>query len=740
MTKVLSILLLAAGLAAAQTYTVGAGGVTAATLLQLNVTSQAVELNGGAYLGIAQSTVAAGGIVNVQNGGIAACVFENNTTAGDLAIQGTSTSYECRDSLQTSASAIPLGTRILGTVTQAVSAGSAALVTLGRLDAAGAGTAQVPASTVAADSLLSLSSGTLMADRSDPALASFNASLASFVLATNLAPSKVVNAVVIGDSWAEGGGAFQSYSNVWAQQLQKHLQTKFGYHGTGVIPLHTASGAWTLTGTWATLPNLGPTQGGINAFNLLYQQTGAANTAAMTLKYYGDHFVVYYATYTDSGAGFGVSFDGGAATVYGAATSATYTPASVSVPVAAGWHTVTIAPPATGNVYLYGGEWIAGTSGVSVHNLARGGARAEAFGAATATELAWVPQIAGGVQLAIVSLGVNDYGTSVLPATYQTNLQNIVGYLQGLSPAPAILILDQANTNASGTTYAQSQYRAIEQALAIANGCAYLSVGERWGSYANANALGLMAADGFHPSDEGYVDVDKMLERRLIESTDANGLAIAPGYNLGLGNPSHSFGIETGSTLVGVSTAGTGAFNSPGYTTAVGYLACLGLTTGQHNTCLGRYAGGNGPSSGGYNTMVGDGAVVGATVANSVQLGGGTNSTSNTAQYVNWNFLDTSGNLNVNLTREAVGTALAAAATIAPVAPLTHITGAAAAVATITVPTVTVAGGGFKGCLKLISDGGFATAAGGNIASPALTTVANNLYLACFDGASWYVK
>lgn len=584
------------------------------------------------------------------------------------------------------------------------------------------------ATATAQSSLLSVSNGTLLEDRSDPAMATFNIAIHNPV-------SRVANVVLLGDSWTEGAG-FTSVKNVWAQQLQAYLQTSFGSHGTGIVPLHTSTGAWTLTGTWNQLPNLGPSQGGNNAFSSLYQASGTSNTAAMSVKYYGDHFVIYYATYTDSGAGFGVAIDGGAATTYGNQTSTGYTPKSVSIATSTGWHTAVITAPATGNCYLYGAEWVSGTSGVSVHNMGRGGARSEAFGGSPANELAWLNQISGGVQLAIISLGVNDYGESVAPATYGANLQALITYLKtSFSPAPSILILDQGNVNQSGGS-PQSAYTATEQQLALANNAMFLSVSRRWGSFANASAMGVMNADGLHPNDAGYLDIASMIERRIVESASP---AVQNYGSLSevVGNATHNIGNETSSVAVGPGSLGSGNFSSAGYNAALGQSACYNLTTGHNNTCVGQFAGGSGPTSGIYDTVLGSNAQAGSSASYVIQLGSGTNSTSNTAQYMTWNFLDSSGNMNAKLLKLALQT-VATAGTVAITSGLVHLTGTAT-VSNITPPSITVSGAAFTGCVRIIADDGFSTATGGNIAN-AVTLAAHSLHQGCWDGRSWYIQ
>jgi lysophospholipase L1-like esterase len=61
----------------------------------------------------------------------------------------------------------------------------------------------------------------------------------------------------------------------------------------------------------------------------------------------------------------------------------------------------------------------------------------------------------------------------------------------------------------------QTQVRTIEQELAVANHAAYVSMAEIEGSEANAEALGLMATDGTHDSDQGGVLWGKVVQTSI---------------------------------------------------------------------------------------------------------------------------------------------------------------------------------------------------------------------------------
>jgi len=636
-----------------------------------------------------------------------------------------------------------------------------------------------------ASSLMTISNGGLMVDRSDPAMAAFNVCFHNYT-------TRYCNVALIGDSWTEGGGSGASASNYWAVQLQKYLQANSFYHGAGIIPIHTSSGAWAWGGSTYSSTNLPPTVNALgpnqtvggstaNTFGTLYQLSGTANTVTLGTynyttnstgtRFYADTYVIYYATSTDTAAGFTVTISNtsssgvvtsSTAVTCGATTTASYTPGVCTIPAptvggtALNWDTLTITPPATGNAYIYGVEPVAVNNpvaplalngytnvGVSVYNFARGGANSNAFGSSTAMQLAFLPQVYGGqVQLAIISLGLNDWGQSISTSTYQTNLQNIVSYLQAHFSGISILILDQGNadtsryTNGNGNT--QADFRAIEKKVANTYGCAYLSIGERWGTFPNANTnLQVMNPDGLHPNDAGYIDIAQMIERRIVEQTLAF-TQLYPGQTEISGNQTHNANFETSSTYLGQNAGGSGNSGSTGFNTGIGQNACSNITTGHNNLCIGQYT--PGPTTGSNDSLVGSNAKVGNAVNGSFQLGMGINNTSNTGQFQGWNFIDAYGYVYARALMLGTSTA-ASASSVGLTYGINHLTGTIS-VSTMTLPTSAATGGGaagsaFTGCLKIIADSGFTTGTSGNIFA-AYTLAAGKMYEACYDGSKWY--
>lgn len=113
-------------------WVVGGGGVTANSLVQTDGSnpSKIVASTTGVY-GIASTTASANATIEVARYGTIPCTTDTGgATVGDLAIIGTSTVSFCKDSGQTSSSAIATTARIVGVFRSTATAGNTALVEL----------------------------------------------------------------------------------------------------------------------------------------------------------------------------------------------------------------------------------------------------------------------------------------------------------------------------------------------------------------------------------------------------------------------------------------------------------------------------------------------------------------------------------------------------------------------------------------------------------------------------------
>lgn len=113
----------------ARTASAGVAAFTAVTLTESAAVATAAPAS-AAIVGIAVHTAAAGMKVEVATTGVVNCVAENATTAGRLAIPGIDMGGQCRDSGESSSTAIPVTTQILGRWLSSVAAGESGQIQL----------------------------------------------------------------------------------------------------------------------------------------------------------------------------------------------------------------------------------------------------------------------------------------------------------------------------------------------------------------------------------------------------------------------------------------------------------------------------------------------------------------------------------------------------------------------------------------------------------------------------------
>ncbi len=175
-----------------ETWTVGTGGVTANSLVQTDASSPSkiVAASTGVY-GVALTGVAAVGTVEVARYGTVPCVTDTGgATAGDLAIIGTGTVIDCKDSGQTSSALIAFTTRIVGVFRSSASAGATALIELtpGHFGTDFAAPPAIGGTTAAAGTFSTLTANTSLVINGGTALTTTNQSgTGSLCLTTNCA-------------------------------------------------------------------------------------------------------------------------------------------------------------------------------------------------------------------------------------------------------------------------------------------------------------------------------------------------------------------------------------------------------------------------------------------------------------------------------------------------------------------------------------------------------------------------
>jgi hypothetical protein len=342
-----------------------------------------------------------------------------------------------------------------------------------------------------------------------------NPLLATLRTALNNAGTTRVRGVLIGDSiLCCTGPTIQS--NGPAAQFRSWLQSSYGNGGIGAVVIGDTTGVgvrpeWTLSGTWTTVTDLGPSQAGTGPFGSVFVASGTSNTLTLAAQT-GDTVEVYGETAIDS-AGCSVKVDGSTVGIAGASTSGTPTAFRSTFAVTLGSHILQIAPSGAGKCYVYAAGFTSGSTGVVLDNLAHGYARSEAWGTTPTAQLAYVAKLSPLPSFAVVGLGVNDTlnGTDN-QATYQSNMQAVITGLLSINPSMTIIVMDENDVRYPGNTITQPQIRQSEISLAQSNNLGYTSLHDSWVSFSNANALGLMMpGDPNHPSDAGGIAIGYQL-------------------------------------------------------------------------------------------------------------------------------------------------------------------------------------------------------------------------------------
>ncbi len=337
----------------------------------------------------------------------------------------------------------------------------------------------------------------------------------------------IVQLVVLGDSIARGQGVTAGTAGSWPNLLGSRSAPSLQSRGKGLQTFATSVQSVTTSGVWSDVVGWG----------LSYlRSAGSSATFQITCSGGCDTVDIVYATGTDSGNGFGFQVDGGASTTYGAATSANYVWAIQTIALGSlASHALKLTAPSSGNVYLFGvSARIAGGlsgGGLIVHNVGINGA-------ATATlaqswciptsgsqgiyqSLGWLMQFSPTPDVVTIALQTNDEG-HLSSSDYQTDLGVCLSYLQANLPNTELFLIAPSMNNSHGTDADQAVYDAATQALSVTYAAEFINIHARWGTWATANANGLMF-DSLHPNDAGHADIATAI-MGLIFGPAGNGL------------------------------------------------------------------------------------------------------------------------------------------------------------------------------------------------------------------------
>lgn len=331
-----------------------------------------------------------------------------------------------------------------------------------------------------------------------PQLRRWRAKLAGARAGTGLA-----RMAALGTSIAAGAGTTNPAVDAWPAIVR----ARAGAPAAGTSPIFLAQGdvvsgpsvaadaRWTVTGTWTRV-----TLDGFQRIPLV-QSTTAGATAVFNSS--GTAGTICEVWYSDASGPFTVSIDGGApVTVTPGGTAAVLRYAVTGLADTA--HTITIART-SGTLFLAAAS-VRKSVGLEVANLGIGGARlSHLIGGGTGNMYAALDFATtwwDDVDLLTIDGGTNEAATSHTVEEFTDNLTVIIEAAQ----AEDIDVLVIAEVPSGATTGVPlDPYIAATLAVAENLDVPVLNMNERWGTYAEADALGLFS-DTVHPSDAGAED------------------------------------------------------------------------------------------------------------------------------------------------------------------------------------------------------------------------------------------
>jgi len=302
----------------------------------------------------------------------------------------------------------------------------------------------------------------------------------------------------------------------WPEKLRDQLAEICGSHGTGIVPLKPVindnllnnnyfAGA---TGKWTTGQRFGPSE--------LSYGTVVRATSTVTIPFRDSIPYDHLLAYCVAGPGlhaWSLLADG--ATVGscgGDAPTATATKAiSSSLPLRIHKSALLCL---TAPCEAYAVEGSAGSTGVSVDNIAVGGCTAECFGDVPERQMAFADLISGDIALTIISLIANEPGASFSTDHFGTALTRLISYEKARSKPPSILVYAPLLDDIAH----QEAYYPLLKQIAASQKVAYFDMRERWGTTWVPSFFG---PDGRHENGRGHREVYRAVAEALFGHSPA---------------------------------------------------------------------------------------------------------------------------------------------------------------------------------------------------------------------------
>lgn len=547
----------------------GVTGTTLNTLTQITSAQKAIIASVATRSGVVGITTSGAGTTSnatVTTSGSTSCVFDTAITSGDYVQMSPFTAGNCSDA-GVNYPNVTTG-QVVGRVLSATNA-STGTYTIDLF----------PAEIQASTPLLS-----------PYAMLTWYAAIAGINNAS-------VHVLGLGDSVMQGTGATTPTTQGWFPLMKIRNQSNFNDRGDGweyfpgvgqscgvaTKTVNSPLCQWATSGVWSAVTNWGPSPG--NSPGGLWSGASGATATLSNAKF--DGIDIFYATDTGTASGCSYNIDSGGPVTFGNTTTGSRTWAHTGfVSASLGIHSTVLTSIGSASCEILGVELSQGsTGGIIFDNIALSGTGTTGwcgFGAGGLTaQFGWVSQLPTP-SLIMEGLGTNDFG-GISPATFKSQLSTCLSTLQTDFPVASLLLISPQNQSGTGFGGASmQQYYQAKRQLASQYNTAYINVGDRWGTWSNANSLGLQSAGGggaLHPSSIGHWDWSEWVMAKHDQYTgffpnqystslaSAQGLQItnSQSYGCRAGDPAPtiSFGAAANSTTAFSSTGGATPSGTP---------------------------------------------------------------------------------------------------------------------------------------------------------------------------------
>lgn len=216
---------------------------------------------------------------------------------------------------------------------------------------------------------------------------------------------------------------------------------------------------------------------------------------------------IFYLTGSSTGS-FNANINGGTNTLVSSAGASGYGKLTLTGSLAANVYNVTWA--SGGNVFIIGfSAYNSAVKQVSVLNQGRGGAKTSEIVAMWQSPAAELTVLSA--DLAIIKLGINDWLNSISISAFTSSLTTLI-----TSCASVCDVIVETPPYSQTAPVGQAAYTAAMAQVAAANNAVFLNLNGRFGGFANANTDGLMAGDGIHETNYGYMDEAQSIAKLLL--------------------------------------------------------------------------------------------------------------------------------------------------------------------------------------------------------------------------------